>query len=167
MEIMHSSSWRRIEVVITGLTRNQVVLTGSWVRIPPSPPAGWVWTQFAFKARPFLFPDTSRLLQVSLPISSKKELPLEGFFFCISIIHFREKSTFLFGCHLPPPFQAFSRFTNDARRIVPLLSIPVSWLRKQRNQTLKIRRPSAFECGAALRLRSTCAILTRKFDGWL
>ena len=31
--------WKRIEVVITGLTRNQVVLTGSWVRIPPLPPA--------------------------------------------------------------------------------------------------------------------------------
>ena len=30
--------WKRIEVVITGLTRNQVVLTGSWVRIPPAPP---------------------------------------------------------------------------------------------------------------------------------
>ena len=30
--------WKRIEVVITGLTRNQVVLTGSWVRIPPLPP---------------------------------------------------------------------------------------------------------------------------------
>ena len=28
-----------IEVVITGLTRNQVVLTGSWVRIPPAPPS--------------------------------------------------------------------------------------------------------------------------------
>ncbi len=27
-----------IEVVITALTRNQVVLTGSWVRIPPYPP---------------------------------------------------------------------------------------------------------------------------------
>ncbi len=31
--------WKRIEVVITGLTRNQVVLTGSWVRIPPLPPS--------------------------------------------------------------------------------------------------------------------------------
>ena len=30
---------KRIEVVITGLTRNQVVLTGSWVRIPPAPPS--------------------------------------------------------------------------------------------------------------------------------
>ena len=27
-------------MVITGLTRNQVALTGSWVRIPPLPPAG-------------------------------------------------------------------------------------------------------------------------------
>lgn len=26
-------------MVITGLTRNQVVLTGSWVRIPPAPPS--------------------------------------------------------------------------------------------------------------------------------
>ena len=30
--------WTGIEVVITALTRNQVVLTGSWVRIPPCPP---------------------------------------------------------------------------------------------------------------------------------
>ena len=30
--------WRRIEVVITGLTRNQLYLTVPWVRIPPSPP---------------------------------------------------------------------------------------------------------------------------------
>ena len=30
--------WTCIEVVITGLTRNQVALTGSWVRIPPRPP---------------------------------------------------------------------------------------------------------------------------------
>ena len=30
--------WKRIEVVITGLTRNQVVRKGSWVRIPPLPP---------------------------------------------------------------------------------------------------------------------------------
>lgn len=29
---------KRIEVVITGLTRNQVVRKGSWVRIPPLPP---------------------------------------------------------------------------------------------------------------------------------
>ena len=29
---------RSIEVVITALTRNQVVRKGSWVRIPPSPP---------------------------------------------------------------------------------------------------------------------------------
>ena len=30
--------WRRIEVVITGRTRNALALTGTWVRIPPSPP---------------------------------------------------------------------------------------------------------------------------------
>ena len=30
---------RRIEVVITGLTRNQLYLMVPWVRIPPSPPA--------------------------------------------------------------------------------------------------------------------------------
>lgn len=30
--------WRRIEVVVTSLTRNQVVRKGTWVRIPPSPP---------------------------------------------------------------------------------------------------------------------------------
>ena len=30
---------KRIEVVITGLTRNQVAFTGSWVRIPPLPPS--------------------------------------------------------------------------------------------------------------------------------
>lgn len=35
---MHRRIRKRIEVVITGLTRNQVVLTGSWVRIPPLPP---------------------------------------------------------------------------------------------------------------------------------
>ena len=29
--------WRRIEVVITRTTRNRFVLTGTWVRIPPSP----------------------------------------------------------------------------------------------------------------------------------
>ena len=29
---------KRIEVVITGLTRNQVARKGSWVRIPPLPP---------------------------------------------------------------------------------------------------------------------------------
>ncbi len=27
-------------MVITGLTRNQVVGNGSWVRIPPAPPSG-------------------------------------------------------------------------------------------------------------------------------
>ena len=31
--------WKRIEVVITGLTRNQLYLTVPWVRIPPLPPA--------------------------------------------------------------------------------------------------------------------------------
>ncbi len=31
-------SWSDIEVVITGLTRNQVDLTVSWVRIPLAPP---------------------------------------------------------------------------------------------------------------------------------
>ena len=30
--------WKRIEVVITALTRNQVARKGSWVRIPPLPP---------------------------------------------------------------------------------------------------------------------------------
>lgn len=30
--------WRRIEVVVTSLTRNQVVRKGTWVRIPPLPP---------------------------------------------------------------------------------------------------------------------------------
>ena len=30
--------WRRIEVVITGLTRNQFAGNRTWVRIPPSPP---------------------------------------------------------------------------------------------------------------------------------
>ena len=29
---------KRIEVVITGLTRNQLYLTVPWVRIPPLPP---------------------------------------------------------------------------------------------------------------------------------
>ena len=31
--------WRRIEAVITSRTRNAVVRKGTWVRIPPSPPA--------------------------------------------------------------------------------------------------------------------------------
>ena len=30
--------WKRIEVVITGLTRNQLIRKGPWVRIPPLPP---------------------------------------------------------------------------------------------------------------------------------
>ncbi len=29
--------WKRIEAVITALTRNQVARKGSWVRIPPLP----------------------------------------------------------------------------------------------------------------------------------
>ena len=29
--------WRRIEVVITGRTRNALALRGTWVQIPPSP----------------------------------------------------------------------------------------------------------------------------------
>ena len=41
MEIMHSSSWRRIEVVITGRTRNAFALRGTRVRIPPSPFEKW------------------------------------------------------------------------------------------------------------------------------
>ncbi len=35
---MYNSIRRGIEVVITGLTRNQFVLTHTGVRIPPSPP---------------------------------------------------------------------------------------------------------------------------------
>ena len=31
--------WKRIEVVITALTRNQVYGNVSWVRIPPLPPS--------------------------------------------------------------------------------------------------------------------------------
>ena len=30
--------WSGIEVVVTSLTRNQVVRKGTWVRIPPAPP---------------------------------------------------------------------------------------------------------------------------------
>ena len=39
-EICHTAVHirRHIEVVITGLTRNQLYLTVPWVRIPPSPP---------------------------------------------------------------------------------------------------------------------------------
>ncbi|MGN0655168.1 MAG: hypothetical protein ACI4KR_00095, partial [Ruminiclostridium sp.] len=37
----------RIEVVITGLTRNQLYLTVPWVRIPPLPPAEKLGTQKA------------------------------------------------------------------------------------------------------------------------
>ena len=44
---------KRIEVVITGLTRNQVAFTGSWVRIPPLPPKRrvkllWFYPAFSF-----------------------------------------------------------------------------------------------------------------------
>ena len=35
---LNNYTWRCIEVVITGRTRNALALTGSWVRIPPSPP---------------------------------------------------------------------------------------------------------------------------------
>ena len=35
-------TWRRIEVVITGLTRNQLTGNRPWVRIPPSPP---IWLE--------------------------------------------------------------------------------------------------------------------------
>ena len=37
-EVVNCQLWRRIEVVITGLTRNQFAGNGTWVRIPPSPP---------------------------------------------------------------------------------------------------------------------------------
>ena len=38
-DIIMKYKWRRIEVVITRLTRNQLAgKTGPWVRIPPSPP---------------------------------------------------------------------------------------------------------------------------------
>ena len=39
--------WKRIEVVITGLTRNQVDGNVSWVRIPPLPPVGSPGAQVA------------------------------------------------------------------------------------------------------------------------
>ena len=41
---------RRIEVVITGRTRNAFALTGTWVRIPPSPPKTkcTLWSAFCF-----------------------------------------------------------------------------------------------------------------------
>lgn len=35
----HSAVWSGIEVVITGLTRNQLGRKVSWVRIPPAPPS--------------------------------------------------------------------------------------------------------------------------------
>ena len=35
---LYICTWRRIEVVATSLTRNQVVRKGTWVRIPPSAP---------------------------------------------------------------------------------------------------------------------------------
>ena len=34
--------WSSIEVVITSLTRNQVVRKGPWVRIPPAPPRSYL-----------------------------------------------------------------------------------------------------------------------------
>ena len=37
---LESAIRKRIEVVITALTRNQVACKGSWVRIPPLPPLG-------------------------------------------------------------------------------------------------------------------------------
>ena len=37
-DIIWKNPWRRIEVVITGLTRNQFAGNRTWVRIPPSPP---------------------------------------------------------------------------------------------------------------------------------
>ena len=43
--------WTGIEVVITGLTRNQLYLTVPWVRIPPCPPKKGkapVWVLFLF-----------------------------------------------------------------------------------------------------------------------
>ena len=36
--VKEAAARKRIEVVITGLTRNQVARKGSWVRIPPLPP---------------------------------------------------------------------------------------------------------------------------------
>ena len=48
-------SWRRIEVVITGRTRNALALTGLWVRIPPSPPECSVCKRFLPFAGFFLF----------------------------------------------------------------------------------------------------------------
>ena len=42
---IHKFIRKRIEVVITALTRNQVARKGSWVRIPPLPPAGSARTQ--------------------------------------------------------------------------------------------------------------------------
>ena len=38
LSIRAESIWKRIEVVITALTRNQVYGNVSWVRIPPLPP---------------------------------------------------------------------------------------------------------------------------------
>ena len=38
MDSLSQYVWSGIEVVITGLTRNQFAFTGTWVRIPPAPP---------------------------------------------------------------------------------------------------------------------------------
>ena len=47
---VENTAWRRNEEVITSLTRNQVALTGSWVRIPPSPPSQQWFPLLAFYA---------------------------------------------------------------------------------------------------------------------
>ena len=55
--------WSGIEVVITGLTRNQLYLMVPWVRIPPSAPAAGCRTQSAptFMWGRFLCPEQKNL----------------------------------------------------------------------------------------------------------
>ena len=38
-----TETWSGIEVVITGLTRNQLYGNVPWVRIPPAPPFSGMW----------------------------------------------------------------------------------------------------------------------------
>ena len=69
-------------MVITGLTRNQVVLTGSWVRIPPAPPSK--------------NPVTMRVSGFFLFCTRSKNHPILGCsFHCVKVVlrtHFRFES---------------------------------------------------------------------------
>ena len=80
-------TWRRIEVVVTSLTRNQVVRKGTWVRIPPSPPRrrGRHIVRGGFFCKSHLSLILSRLLSKSNPLrwaSIRFSYPEFGYLFC-------------------------------------------------------------------------------------